>query len=136
LLVEPHAEIVQSDPRRQASPQTLKLVGPLPPQTESVEEFVDRRSPRSGGLRLPTASSALAISGRRCVWGWTDKPRPVALEPPEVVFGTLEALVGYVKGPEETGPTLKSLRFGEALTAKKVSAACWSVLEAAQKDHP
>ena len=40
LLVEPHAEIVQSDPRRQARAQTLKLVGPLLPQTEGVEELV------------------------------------------------------------------------------------------------
>ena len=40
MLVEPHAEIVQSDPRRQARAQTLKLMGPLPPQTEGVEELV------------------------------------------------------------------------------------------------
>ena len=52
-----------------------------------------------------------------------------------MVFGTLKALVGEI-GPQESGPTLESLGFGEALTAKKVSAACWSVLEAAQKQKP
>jgi hypothetical protein len=64
-----------------------------------------------------------------------DKPRPVALEPPEVVFGTLEALVGDIRSRRKW-PTLKSLGFAEALRAKKVSAACWSVLEAAEKQKP
>src|SRR5215210_2215898 len=39
-VVEPDTEVVQGYPRRQSSPQTYELVGPLPPQAESVEQLI------------------------------------------------------------------------------------------------
>src|SRR5215212_3939648 len=40
LPIEPDAEVVQSHPRRQTCSQSLKLMRPLPPQAEGVEQFV------------------------------------------------------------------------------------------------
>ena len=54
-----------------------------------------------------------------------------------MVLGPLEALVGHVGSPEERRahadePGVR----GSALTAKKVSAICWSAVEAAPKQKP
>jgi len=112
LLVEPHAEIVQSDPRRQASPQTLKLVGPLPPQTEGVEELVvDALHDLADASDPPPQTLGPYLVG--VAFGWTDKPCPVALEPPEVVFGTLKALVGEIRWFVDIGEEAR-LRLGRA----------------------
>jgi hypothetical protein len=40
LIVEPVAEAVQNYPSRQAHSHTLKFIGPLLPEFESVEQFV------------------------------------------------------------------------------------------------
>jgi hypothetical protein len=40
LIVEPEAAVVQCHPRRQVHPQTLKLIGTLPPESVGVEELV------------------------------------------------------------------------------------------------
>jgi hypothetical protein len=40
LIVEPDAEVAQNYPSRQTHPQTPKLMGPLPPESEGVEHFV------------------------------------------------------------------------------------------------
>ncbi len=71
-------------------------MGPLPPQTEGVEELVvDALDDLAdGGYPPPQALWPASLAG--VAFGWTDKPRPVALKPPEVDFGLLEALVGYI----------------------------------------
>ena len=131
MVVEPDAEVVQSYPRCQTRSQSLKLVGPLPPQTEGIEELVvdalhdltDRGDPSPEPFRPRLA----AVTFKRM-----DYPRPVALLPPSVVLGAFETLVGYV-GPQLIGPTLESFGFGWALRAKKLSAMLWSAVEAAEK---
>jgi hypothetical protein len=93
-------------------------VGSLLPQAEGVEELVvdalhdlaDAGDPPPQALGPHVAGVALGRAG---------EPRSVAIEPPEVVFGSLEALVGHV-WPRAAEPTLMSLGFGQALTAKKI----------------
>lgn len=98
MLVEPDAEIVQSYPRRQASPQPLKLVGPLSPQTEGVEELVVDRLHDLADAGDPSPQ-ALGPYLTGVAFGRTDKPRSVPIEPAPMVFFALEALVGDVGPP-------------------------------------
>src|ERR671927_494872 len=70
-------------------------MGPRPPEAEGVEELVVDRLHDLADAGDPPPQ-ALGPYLRGVAFGWTDKPRPVALEPPEVVFGTLEALVGDI----------------------------------------
>jgi hypothetical protein len=96
LLVEPDAKVVQGHSRRQPSPQTLKLMGSLPPEAEGVEELVigvlhdlaDACDPP------PQAFGPASLAG--VAFGRMDDLCPVTFEPPSVVLGSLEALVGYV----------------------------------------
>jgi hypothetical protein len=94
LIVEPDAEVVQSYPRRQSGPQTLDLMGPLSPKPEGVEELVvvalhylvDASNPP------PQAFGPASLAG--VAFGRMDYMCSVTLEPPEMIFSALEALVG------------------------------------------
>ena len=129
--VEPDAKVVQRHPRRQSCSQAPKLVRPLLPQAEGVEQllvdglYVIWRIPAT-----PSASSASATPRGRCVWAGRDDLCPVMLEPPEVVFGALIDDVGAGGGrPYAPQPAV----LGWALRAKKVSAICWSAVLAQPK---
>src|SRR5918993_2190980 len=96
LIVEPDAEVVQSYPRRQATAQTLKLMGSLPPQAEGVEQLVIDRlhDLADSGHPPPQALGPAPLAG--VAFGWMDNLCSVAFEPPEVVLGPLKTLVCYV----------------------------------------
>ena len=107
LLIEPDAEIVQSHPRRQTCSQSLKLMGPLPPQAKGVEQLVvgalydlvvgGHPSPQMLGPRLERVS-----------FGRMDDARPVALSPAAVVVGSFETFVGYVGSRGDRAYTRKT----------------------------
>jgi hypothetical protein len=117
LVIEPDAEIVQSYSGSQSSPQTLKVVGPLSPEAEGVEELVvdafdylanaGHPPPQALGPGL-LASGAL----RRM-----DDVRPVLIEPAPVVLGPLKALVSHVGSPRHRAhtpqPGVRSSSYGE-----------------------
>src|ERR687897_1486767 len=98
LIVEPDAKVVQGHPPCQASPQTLKFMGSLPPQPESVEQLVigvlhylaDARDPP------PQAFGPALLAG--VAFRRMDNVCPVTFEPPEAVLCAFETLVCYV-GP-------------------------------------
>jgi hypothetical protein len=94
LVVEPDAEVVQSYPCRQASPQTLKLMvmGPLSPETKGVEEYVvdALHNLTYSGHPLPQALGPAPLAAMAL--GWINNPRPVALLPPLMVLSTLKTL--------------------------------------------
>src|SRR5918995_1532411 len=96
LVIEPDAEVVQSHPRRQTCSQSLKLMGPLPPQAEGVEQLVvgALHDLADGGHPPP---EALGPGLSRVPFGRMDDSSPVVMEPLEVVFGAFEALVGHVR---------------------------------------
>src|SRR5918995_6996009 len=96
LIVEPDAEVVQRHPRRQASPQSLKLMGPLPPEAEGVEQLLVDALHDLADARDPPPQTFGPASLAGVAFGRMDDVRSVTLEPPEVVFSALEALVGYV----------------------------------------
>jgi hypothetical protein len=107
----------------------------LPPEAEGIEKFVVGALYDLADPGYPTPQT-LGPHLAGVAFGRADKPRSVAPEPPEVVICPLETLVDHDKGTVEAEPTLPSLGFGRALAAKKVSAACWSAVEAAQKQKP
>ena len=92
MLIEPDAEVVQGHSRRQASPQTLKLMGPLPPQAEGIEELLVDALDDLANARYPPPQALGPASLARVAFGRMDEVCPVTLEPPEVVFGALKAL--------------------------------------------
>ena len=103
MIVEPDAEVVQSYPRRQTSPQTLKLMGPLPPQTEGIEEFVvDALYDLADGSH-PTPES-LGPRSATVAFGRMDDLSPIALEPSFMIFCTFEALVRLRRVPRRHTP--------------------------------
>src|SRR5215212_1098264 len=73
-------------------------MGPLPPQTEDVEELVIDRlhDLADSGHPPPQALGPAPLAG--VAFGWMDDLCSVAFEPPGVVLGPLETLVRYV-GP-------------------------------------
>ena len=91
MLIKPDAEIVQSHPRRQTCSQSLKLVGPLPPQTESVEQLIVDALHDLTDAGHP-APQALGPYLAGVAFGRADEPRSIVIKPPEVVFGAFEAL--------------------------------------------
>ena len=95
LLIEPDAEIVQSHPRRQTCSQSLKLMGPLPPQTKGVEQLVvgTLYDLADGGHPSP---QMLGPGLERVSFGRMDDARPVALSPAAVVLCSFETFIGYV----------------------------------------
>src|ERR671920_2616218 len=106
LLIEPDAEIVQSHPRRQTCSQSLKLMGPLPPQTKGVEQLVvgTLYDLADGGHPSP---QMLGPGLERVSFGRMDDARPVALSPAAVVFGSLQNFVGYVRNKRDSSYTSK-----------------------------
>ena len=40
MVIEPDTKVVQRNPRRQSSTQTMDLVGTLSPEAEGIEELV------------------------------------------------------------------------------------------------
>jgi hypothetical protein len=66
-------------------------MGTLPPQTESIEELLVSalHDLADGGHQPP---QALGPGLFRVSFGRMDDSSPVALEPPEVVFGAFQAL--------------------------------------------
>src|SRR5215217_3931834 len=122
--------------RRQTSSQAPQLVRPLPPEAEGVEEFVvDALHDLADGSYPPPQALGpaplAAVAFRRM-----DDARPVAFQPAPMVFFALKALVGYIWSPGRRSHARGSRGFGRCRTAKKVSAACWSVAEAPQKPKP
>src|SRR5215212_2633824 len=91
LPIEPDAEVVQSHPRRQTCSQSLKLMGPLPPQAEGVEQLVvgALHDLADGGHPPPEALGPASLF--RVPFGRMDDSSPVMMEPLEVVFGAFEA---------------------------------------------
>jgi hypothetical protein len=95
-IVEPDTEVVQRHPRRQTRPQTLKLVGPFPPEAEGVEQLVVDRfhDLADGGDPPPQVFGPASLSG--VALGRMDEARSVVFEPAPMVLDALETLVGYV----------------------------------------
>src|SRR5215218_172199 len=97
LIVEPDAKVVQGHPRRQSCSQTLKFMGSLPPQPESVEQLLigvlhylaDACDPP------PQAFGPALLAG--VAFRRMDNMCPEAFEPPEVVFSSLKALVCNIR---------------------------------------
>jgi hypothetical protein len=108
LLIEPDAEIVQSHPRRQTCSQSLKLMGPLPPQTKGVKELVvgTLYDLADGGHPPPQMLGAASLE--RVSFGRMDDARPVALSPAAVVVGSFETFVGYVGARGDRSYTAKA----------------------------
>ena len=89
-IVEPDAEVVQRHPRCQTRPQTLELVGPLPPQSEGVKQLaIDGLYDLADGGDPPAQAFGPApLSG--VALGRMDDASSIAFEPPPVVFGALK----------------------------------------------
>src|SRR5215212_3966566 len=71
-------------------------MGPLPPETKGVKEFVvdALHNLTYSGHPLPQALGPAPLAA--IALGWMNNPRPVALLPPSMVLSTLKTLVGYV----------------------------------------
>src|SRR5919112_1940130 len=95
LLIEPDTKVVQRHPRRQTCSQSLKLMGPLPPQTKGVEQLVvgTLYDLADGGHPSP---QMLGPGLERVSFGRMDDARPVALSPAAVVLCSFETFIGYV----------------------------------------
>jgi hypothetical protein len=95
-IVEPNTEVVQRHSRRQSRPQTLQLVGPLPPQAEGVKELVidGFYDLADGGDPPPQGFGPPPLFG--VALGRMDEARSVLFEPTSMVLGSLEPLVGDV----------------------------------------
>jgi len=99
LIVEPDAKVVQSHPRRQTCSQSLKLIGPLPPQAEDIEELlVDTLHDLTYSSHPPPELFGPGLLAR-VSFGRVDDLRPVALKPPSVILGALETFIGYIGSP-------------------------------------
>src|SRR3954463_12942339 len=107
---------------------------PLSPQTEGVEELVVDALYNLAHSSHPP-SQALGPGLAAVAFRRMDEPRPVALLPALVVLDALETLVCYVGAPADRAYARKP-GVWLALTAKKVSARCWSAVEAAPKPKP
>jgi hypothetical protein len=87
-------------------------------------------------LRLPGRGPVLMNIAVRVSFGRMDDSSPVALEPPEVVFGAFEALVGHVRSrgsrTHADEPFVGIGSHGE----EGLKAICWSAVEAAPKQKP
>src|SRR5215208_5046364 len=97
MVIEPDAEGVQSHPPRQARAQTLKLMRPLLPEPEGVEQLIVDAlyNLADCGYPPPQAFGPASLAG--VAFGWVDDICSVTFEPSSVVFGAFEALVGYVR---------------------------------------
>src|SRR5215211_1779137 len=72
-------------------------MGPLPPEAEGVEELVVDAlyDLADGGHPAPQSLGPVLLAG--VAFGRVDDVCPVVFEPPPMVLGALEALVGYVR---------------------------------------
>src|SRR3954471_17174906 len=116
LLIEPDAEVVQGHPRCQTCSQPLKLMGPLSPEAEGVEQLLVERLHDLADTSHPSPH-ALRPGIERISFGRMDDARPVALSPAAMVVGSFETLVGYVGsrgGRPCTGkPSVRSSPYGK-----------------------
>src|SRR5215208_7914681 len=96
LIVEPDAEVVQCNPRRQTRPQTLKLVGPLSAKAEGSVEFLVDALHNLADARRPTPQPLGPTPLAFAAFGRTDDTRTVTIEPSSVVVLALKALVDHV----------------------------------------
>ena len=97
MLVEPDAEIVQSYPARQPCSQPIHVVGPLPPQTEGVEEFVVKALyDLAHTCHPPPQAFGPGLSGVSL--GRMDNLCSIALLPTLVVLNAFKAFVCHVVG--------------------------------------
>src|SRR5215208_6100329 len=101
-------------------------MGPLPPETEGVEEFVVDRLHDLADRGHPPPQALGPASLARVSFGRMDELCSIALLPAAVVLDPFETLVGYVGSHSSRAHADMSLSFGQALTAKKVSASCCS----------
>jgi hypothetical protein len=107
LLVEPHAEVMQSYPRRQPPSQSLDLMRTLPPEAEGVEEFViNRLDDLTYPSNPPPKTLGPGLFGVSL--GRMNNLRPVAFKPTPMVLGTFETLVGYVGTTAERADATQS----------------------------
>jgi hypothetical protein len=136
LLIEPHAEVVQSYPRRQASPQPAQLVSSFSAKTKSIVELLLNRLHNLANARRPTPEPLGPSPFAPVLSGRADEAHSVEIEPPSVILFALKTLVAHVWSPAAADPTLGALGFGSQRRAKKVSAKGWSLVEAGQKPKP
>src|SRR3954470_8308454 len=76
-------------------------MGPLPPQTESVEQLIVDAlyDLTDAGYAAPEQLGTYFTAG--VALGRADEPRPVVIEPPSVILRPFEALVGHIRAREE-----------------------------------
>src|SRR5215207_7422066 len=108
---------MQSHPRRQTSSQASQIMGALPPEDEGVEKLIvdtlddltyfSHPPPQTLGPGL-----LASVAFRRM-----DDVRPVLIEPPPVVLGTLKAFIGHVGSRRHRAhtpqPGVRSGSYGE-----------------------
>src|SRR5688500_390401 len=107
MVIEPDTEVVQSHPRRQTCSQSLKLMGPLPPQAKGVEQLLIGAFYDLADAGHPS-SQMLGPGLERVSFGRMDDARPVALSPATVVLGSFETFVGYVGSTGDRSYTAKA----------------------------
>ena len=109
--------VVQRHSCCQTRPQTLKLVGPFPPEAEGVEQLVidDFYDLADGGDPPPQAFGPAPLSG--VALGRMDEARCVVFQPPPVVLDALETLLGDVRSRAERfradEPSVRGGPYGE-----------------------
>src|SRR5918995_1448380 len=96
LLIEQDGEFVKSYPRPKPRSHPTQLGGPLPPQTESVEQLIVDALHDLTDAGHP-APQALGPYLAGVAFGRADEPRSIVIKPPEVVFGAFEALVDHIR---------------------------------------
>src|SRR5215208_852326 len=96
VIVEPDAKMVQSNPRGQTCPQTLKLMGPLSPEAKSIEQLlVDALHDLANASHpLPQVLGPTPLAS--VSFGRMDDGCSVTLLPAPVVLNPFETFVGYV----------------------------------------
>jgi hypothetical protein len=110
-------------------------VGTLPPQTESIEELLVGALHNLADRSHPPPQ-ALGPGLFRVSFGPMDDSSPIVVEPPEVVFGTFEALVGHVRSRGSRTHADEPFVGIGSCGEEGVSAICWSAVEAAPKQKP
>src|ERR671918_575288 len=109
---------------------------PLPPETEGVEEFVVDALHDLAYSSHPPPESLGPASLARVSFGRMDDGCSVVLLPAAMVLEPFETLVGYVGSRRDRAHADEPGVRLSPHTAKKVSASCWSEVEAAPKQNP
>jgi hypothetical protein len=136
LLVELDAEVVQRNPGRQTSPQTLKLVGSFSAKAKGIVELLVNRLHDLAAARHPTPQPLGPSPFAPLSSGRADDTCSVVLEPPSVVLFAFEALIGDVGS---RGRRSYARRPGVRLAAQGeegLKANGWSLVEAPAKPKP